>query len=357
MEENKSILIIKTEKNIIKCDSDSYFYITKENTIEHCPINEFNIKNNNNLFNNILFRARKSKKTGEFELINPVSIILPKKKNYIKNLENKLWYKIPDKEGYIINEGDIIKFGEKIYEIIKVKIFNKNINEFSNEKDDLSYRNKIIGNIFNYNIILNKNQYITEKYEKNKVIPNKFDKENPKINLCLCNNNDNDIKNDKFIFYKDLKQKINFNSRKIEKKYYITYNFNNFFCDKCGVHYPYKFIIDENIFYLFDIINPITSQNFLVLENLDNNDNNKNKIFHLIDEREKIIGNDIIGLNIGKENFNELILDKKNFILKNNSKIGTYVLIKDGIKINEKETHFQIGKINFTAKIEKNKDN
>ena len=327
MEENKSILIIKTEKNIIKCNSDSYFYITKENTIEHCPINDFNIKNNNNLFNNILFRARKSKKTGEFELINPVSIILPKKKNYIKNLENKLWYKIPDKEGYIINEGDIIKFGEKIYEIIRVKIFNKNINEFSNEKDDLSYRNKIIGNIFNYNIILNKNQYI------------------------------NDIKNDKFIFYKDLKQKINFNNRKIEKKYYITYNFNNFFCDKCGVHYPYKFIIDENIFYLFDIINPITSQNFLVLENLDNNDNNKNKIFHLIDEREKIIGNDIIGLNIGKENFNELILDKKNFILKNNSKIGTYVLIKDGIKINEKETHFQIGKINFTAKIEKNKDN
>ena len=95
----------------------------------------------------------------------------------------------------------------------------------------------------------------------------------------------------------------------------------------------------------------------MVLENLDNNDNNKNKIFHLIDEREKIIGNDIIGLNIGKENFNELILDKKNFILKNNSKIGTYVLIKDGIKINEKETNFQIGKINFTAKIEKNKDN
>jgi hypothetical protein len=202
MEENKSILIIKTEKNIIKCNSDSYFYITKENIIEHCPINNFNIKNNNNLFNNILFRARKSKKTGEFELINPVSIILPKKKNYIKNLENKLWYKIPDKEGYIINEGDIIKFGEKIYEIIKVKIFNKNINEFSNEKDDLSYRNKIIGNIFNYNIILNKNQYITEKYEKNKVIPNKFDKENPKINLCLCNNNNNDINNDKFIFYK-----------------------------------------------------------------------------------------------------------------------------------------------------------
>ena len=34
MEENKSILIIKTEKNIIKCNSDSYFYITKENTIE-----------------------------------------------------------------------------------------------------------------------------------------------------------------------------------------------------------------------------------------------------------------------------------------------------------------------------------
>ena len=235
-----------------------------------------------------------------------------------------------------------------MFEIIKLEIFN----EFkdSNNEDIISNINKYSNSIFDFSMTLNENKYKLEEFDEGKLIPNKYSEENPKINLCKCQ--------DEFIFFKDLKNKIKVS--KEEKDNYITYFSDNFFCEKCGVIYPYKFIIHEKIFYLMDIILPINYKNYIILEYLNNELNIKTKIIHIINtnnEKGKIIGINIICVNDKNKNRisreqSLLLLNKGKFILKNISEKGTFVLIKNGFKITQKEINFQVGSFNFTAKIE-----
>ena len=236
-----------------------------------------------------------------------------------------------------------MKFGNKIYEIIHLETFNEN------KYIDL---NNKIGSIFD--IILNKNRYMLEEFEKDKILPKKYNADNPKVNFCNCEN--------EFIFFKDLKNKIKVSCE--EKNDCITYYSDNLFCEKCGVQYPYKFIINDNdnekFFCLMDIKPPLNYKNYIILEYLNNKSDIKTKIIHIIninDVKEKIIGRNIFcfdGKNKNKisEVHSSLTLDKGKFLIKNISKIGTFVLIKNGFKITENEINFKAGSFNISANIE-----
>ena len=333
----KDKLLIKSENNIIKFEDDSYFYINeKEKKLDYCLSKDFINKEFNE---EMLFRIRKSKKTGEYEIINPINILSKKTENNIKILENKIWYKIPEEKGYIINEGDIIKFSDKMFEIIKIEIWNENKN--INEEDIISNINKNVGNIFDLSV-----KYKTMEYKENKIIPEQFNLKNPYINLCQCE--------DEFLFYEDLKNKLSNNLKQSKCSNHITYSFDKFFCEKCGTQYPYKFIIPESekIYYLIDIKH--NYKNYIIMEYLNNDLNMKDKIIHVIDENEKIIGREIINSKKISRKHSYLILDNGKFILKNESKAGTYVLIKNGLKINKNEKfQFKVGKFNFSiSKVE-----
>ena len=135
---NSEEKIFDFRKNVVLTTTDeikdeSYYYIrTTKNMINRYKEQKY-IDNNNSL----LFRARKSNK-GYYELISPIEdCSLVDSDNYntdiINQLDKKMWYILPteDKENkfenenkqYNLLENDIIKMGQRKYEIIK-----KNIN-------------------------------------------------------------------------------------------------------------------------------------------------------------------------------------------------------------------------------------
>ena len=190
----------------------------------------------------VLFRTRKSLiDENKYSIMFP--LLKPMKKNEfnINQLNNAAWYVIrsekprtefDENENYILNENDILKFGRRKYEIIKMNINNSNndINKEKNLIDNISQINKEKGSIFNINIesyqysVTNENQsenHSTKEktYKKNKktknskneksekseknanIIPIKifienercricFDvestKDNPKLRICSC---------------------------------------------------------------------------------------------------------------------------------------------------------------------------
>ena len=186
----------------------------------------------------ILFRLRKSLKfEKKYEIINP--IFRPMKKNEINlnQLNKALWYVIknetnPDKntkeneenEDYILNENDLIKCGNKIYEIVNININNNNINNENNLEYNISQINHKKGSIFNINLehcqycVNNNNsfdEYIQDKSNekmnnpkynilkkidkseiKGKSINHGMENDNKKKEICNKDSNDDDSKND-----------------------------------------------------------------------------------------------------------------------------------------------------------------
>ena len=200
-------------------NKNSYFIRGKNNIIK---IKENQSEFDNNKDGEILFYARKSFKTGLFELINPVKKRMIKNPKIINNLNNRLWYILKskkeyneiDNEDYNINENDIIKLGRKKYEVIKKNIISYN-NLISYENKDnynISEMNKRIGSIFDIN--LKPNQYnITEK---------EFKKEEKEIKI-----KENEVKNNiSMPFFSNIlsKKVIDNQTNKIDLKK----NFENF---------------------------------------------------------------------------------------------------------------------------------
>ena len=151
--------------------TNNFYIIRKENNI---VIRKQNSSYDEQPDGEILFYVRKSFKTGNFEIINPVRILMEKNEYNINSLNTRLWYSVNsieeindnnnDNEDYILNQNDIIKLGRIKYEIIKLNInSNNNFIQFDNQNDyNISSINKNKGSIFNINI--KKNQYkITEK--------------------------------------------------------------------------------------------------------------------------------------------------------------------------------------------------
>ena len=99
-----------------------YFIRKKNNKIKTIPQNsEFDDKDE------ILFHIRKSFKTQEFEIINPVRKLLKKNDYNVNGLNRRMWYVVKpkydnyenDNEDYDLNENDIIKLGRRKFEIVK----------------------------------------------------------------------------------------------------------------------------------------------------------------------------------------------------------------------------------------------
>ena len=215
----------KTKKNLqldIKTwntDSIGIFnYKEKLYKIAHDEANKdlYYIRNDNNYINKkesqilfedngeILFRVRKSLKDyNKYEIINPLLRSMKKNEININTLNNASWYVIRpetdfcenENEKYILNENDILKFGRKKYEIIKMNInsSNKNINKENHFEYNISQTNKKKGSIFNINI--EPYQYsVTENYN-NENVKNNNNNVIKTINKVKINNKKEDENN------------------------------------------------------------------------------------------------------------------------------------------------------------------
>jgi len=362
---------IKTiEKEINK---DNVFIINKivNNVINN--LSEYDPKDGNQ----ILFQLRKSFKRNCYEIINPIFKCnqIQKNNEYISNLNNKIWYVIKSQhqfiegndEDYVLNENDIIKLGDKKYEVTKIRI-NKADDNYVSSRDSNNYNiseiNKKAGPIFKldikndkYRVSLENKGYGEEEecWICLEASSNSID--NPLINICKCKN--------KFVHYLCLKEYIKKKIKIYEnyKQTVYTYCCNKFNCDLCLTPYPTRFKIPEfnKVYELIDLNLP-EEFNYMILESLDyvkDKDNIKNiHVIKLIDD-EIYIGrngiNDIIDEDLTVSR-NHAILkynhSEGEVILENRSETyGTLVLIKGNIKMKNKNLYLQIGNSFITVNL------
>ena len=222
----------------------------------------------------ILFLARKSKK-GYYELISPIVIFDCLNMNIINNLDNKMWLLMKtenddnkikplyenENEEYYLSENDIIKFGLRKYEIIKLNVISK----FGSTKNTLLKNNKDFKSFLGFPE-KNLRQNPDDRKEKIKSGYNpetdcricrssKSDTQNPIIKMCKCNN---------YIHFNclkaDLKNHINITQN--FDKTVISYYCKNFGCEVCKEPYPLKFNLwDVVTFCLIDGLEPNEKNN------------------------------------------------------------------------------------------------
>lgn len=335
----------------------------------------------------ILFKARKSK-NNSFELIKP----LPKKSSlnldYNSKLDGKMWLTLPSEndccffenknEQYNLLEGDIIKIGLKMYEIIKKNVNTQNYieNENVGPVNHINEMNKKFGRIFSFPFLKkviyeennNNEKYVENKdFDENKACricySSHSSKDDPKILLCKCNS---------FAHYKCLKLYLK-TSMSLNNNI-TSYRCENFNCEKCENPYPLKFQIKFNeheikTYSFIDIKQPPKFRNYIVLESLPyivNNKNIKNIFVVNLKDNETSIGsdknNDIIDCDLSVSSLHAILKFDKNsgkLNIINKSRFGTLVLIKDNIKlkVNEK-IYFQVRNTYIKAEIKgKSNDN
>jgi hypothetical protein len=177
LENNKNNKLIK-----IKYDhKDGFLVISKDNIIKY-------LEEQKNLSQNekILFRIRKSFKTGDYEAISPIKKQkinisehlekpeINKNEHFINYLSDKIWYPIKsseycDKENYqvIILNDDIIKLGKTIYfcTLFKEKSLINNDDNFNNNISNINKKSISI-----LNIDINANQYKINNNKSNEKV-------------------------------------------------------------------------------------------------------------------------------------------------------------------------------------------
>ena len=319
-------------------------------------------------------------------MINPIIKCnqIDKHSEYIEELNNKFWYVIRSKtpiqeendEDYTLNQNDIIKLGDKKYEVTKIRI-NKADNNYEPSRDDDNYNisgiNKKAGSIFKFDI--KKDKYKVESLE-NKDCEKEGEQcwiclegsstsiDNPLISICKCK--------DKFVHYLCLKQYLQtkIKIRENFKGTVSTYCCNKFNCDMCLTPYPTRFKISEfNKEYELIDLNLPEEYNYMILESLDfikEKDDKKENIkrIHVIQlkDDEIYIGrngmNDVIDEDLTVSR-NHAILKYNQIegkvILENRSETyGTLVLIKGNIKMKKKNINLQIGNSFITANLKPN---
>ena len=352
--DNKYILCSSNEKNdyyVINEKLPKYVFIeNKQNEIKE----DFNI----------LFLSRKSNK-GYYELIWPIVKFDNLDTYNLKKLDNKMWLLLKteekkkdndktminplyENEEYYLSENDIIKLGERKYEVIKLNI-NSNKEKINEPKklnltEQISEDNKNFGSIF----------YLPEKYKKN----------GKALSLCKCEDNEDNINN--------LKPKITKNSDET----IISYEYENFNCKKCFEPYSIKYndVNDNRIFCLLDDFDLPEQTNYMILESLthfpkDKNVDKKNnikKIFVIkLTEKEIKIGrsdeNDIIDKNksiSGEHAVLKFDENKGKVKILNKSRFGTSILIKNNVKLElGQKLNFQVGYTYFKAEVKEEDTN
>ena len=350
-----------------------------------------------------LFGFRKSFKDKTIKIINTIKKPKQTDKGEIQDLSKKLWYMVNTEnkekinEDYILNENDIIKFGNCIFEVIKKRV-PKIANEIQNKDQlyNISRLNNNYGSLFK---IKNYDDQEDSGKNKNKKITCQIcgkdsnDNENPLFKICKCNNH-----------FKCLREKLISNIKKnnnFKTKRVYSFNSLDFKCNECEEIVPlrfekfgktYNFLEFEDMFYI-------------VLEYLgkfDNGEkNNKNdkkqkstKVYIInLDNKSEIkigrswknITNDIdlqeifISSNHAVIKFNgngnlilenrsisEVIYNKDGIYIKkekekienmNEEKIGnfifpnTFVLIKDNFKLKENKINFRVNNCFIAAKL------
>ena len=355
----------------------------------------------------LLFRTRKDR-NNNYEIINALKKNMKNTKENINRLDSKLWFVIkPEKEGkfennnksYILNENDIIKFGRKKYQVIKLNSTIKPILE----KDSLSSINNRYGQIFD--ISLKKNQFcnkIITKLESETIFNNnksnseekkksinlsesndtiksnqsksgeaKFNdgynpeqdcrvcfssistKENPKLKMCNCHT---------YIHYNCLKMFLKTNIKVSENLYnnVTSYKSEKFNCEVCEEPYPLKFRIkfDDNEireYCLLDGLMLPDDTNYLILESLTyvkEKKNLKNIFVVKLTNDEITFGrnekNDMVDCDITISRFHAKIKYNENsgeVNIISTGKYGVLVLVKDNLKMEDDEKiYLQVGK-------------
>lgn len=343
-------------KEIKKDFKDEPFYC-----LESCG-NINNEKDNITLskYNKILFRVMKSKTNNIYKIINPVCIDMELNPYNISSLNDRMWLTLKSEnkelkhengnEEYNLLKHDIIKIANKKYEIIEKNIAIKG-NEKIN-KINLKNNTKSI-----FDISLKYKEYMIKEdliSSCRKCQHNNCDKSNPLLKLCKCG----------YIHYNclksDLKKKI---IKPKNEKQTITeywYKCKEFKCDNCPLYYPFKFQIEDKIYYLIDDLVPKTYINYIILESLNfpEDDDIKNiYVINLNDNNVKIgrdeKNNDIIIREKSISKFHAEIKFNKNngdVTIINKGKYGTFVLIKDNITLYENDKiYFQVGKVFIKA--------
>ena len=361
-------------------------YVIKQNVNNTYKVISKQSEFNSNGNNQILFHLRKSFKNNCYEMINPIikSNQIDKHSEYIEELNNKFWYVIRSKtpiqeendEDYVLNENDIIKLGEKKYEVTKIRI-NKADNNYEPSRDDDNYNisgiNKKAGSIFKFDI--KKDKYKVESLE-NKDCEKEGEQcwiclqdsstsiDNPLISICKCK--------DKFVHYLCLKHYLQtkIKIRENFKGTVSTYCCNKFNCDMCLTPYPTRFKISEfNKEYELIDLNLPEELDYMILESLDfvkEKDDKKENIkrIHVIQlkDDEIYIGrngmNDVIDEDLTVSRNHAILRYNRaegEVVLENRSETyGTLVLIKGNIKMKKKNINLQIGNSFITANLKPN---
>ena len=354
-------LIFKTfnSDNVIFDYSKKEVLTVNHNTTEK---NSFYCRKKTNKINNfikhedidqqyeILFRARKSKK-GHYELIHPISRSKNLDISNINRLDNSMWLILPSKGKdelyknengeYNLLKNDIIKLGQKKYEIIEININNEKSSE---EENQINKVNKKFGKV----LLIPEIEYnITQNQEKEKnnneegfnqlkdcrvCYGSESTKENPLFNNCKCKTKihllclKNYLKNHLI---------INENKDNTVKSFYC----DKFNCEVCEEPYSlyYKFIEKNNNknneYSLIDDINQPENMDYIILESLTfikKNKNIKNIFVIKLTDRE---------LNIGRHTDNDIIDN-------------------DNVKLNIDQNIFiQMGKTYLSAEVKDSSNN
>lgn len=376
----------KRIKIIEKTIPNDNTYIIKQNVNNTYKVIKDLSEFNSNGDNQILFHLRKSFKNNCYEIRNPIIKCnkIEKHSEYIEELNNKFWYVIRSKnsmqeendEDYILNENDIIKLGEKKYEVTKIRI-NKADNNYEHSREEENYNiseiNKKAGSIFKFDI--KKDKYKVKSLE-NKDCEKEGEQcwiclegsstsiDNPLINICECKN--------KFVHYLCLKQYLQTKIKEREnfKSTVFTYCCNKFNCDMCLTPYPTRFKISEfNKEYELIDLNLPEELDYMILESLDfvkEKDDKKENIkrIHVIQlkDDEIYIGrngmNDVIDEDLTVSRNHAILRYNRaegEVVLENRSETyGTLVLIKGNIKMKKKNINLQIGNSFITANLKPN---
>ena len=349
-----------TKKNIYYFKSITEKITAKESHSDHSP------------GDNLLFHARKNNKNN-YEIINVIKKNMEKNDSNIKSLDNNMWLVLKSESQinfennnppYKLMESDIIKFGRRKYEVLKLNIPISQGNEY--EENSLNSINQKYGQVFNK--FLKPNQYCKEIKELNKnnnLISDKkindgynedkdcricfgseSTKENPKLRICRCKT---------FIHYKCLKMFLQTHIKMSEnqKGTVTSYHHDKFNCEVCEEPLPLKFSIkyDKNEirdYYLIDGLELPENLNYIILESL---------IYVKLTENEYTFGrndkNDMVDDDISISRFHAVLKfdqESGDITLVNKSKFGILVLIKNNLPlINDEKIYFQIGRSYITV--------
>ena len=361
-----------TKKNIYYFKSITEKITAKESHADHSP------------GDNLLFHARKNNKNN-YELINVIKKNMEKNDSNIKSLDNNMWLVLKSESQinfennnppYKLMEDDIIKFGRRKYEVLKLNIPIAQGNEY--EENSLNSINQKYGQVFNK--FLKPNQYCKEIKELNKnnnLISDKkindgynedkdcricfgseSTKENPKLRICRCKT---------FIHYKCLKMFLQTHIKMSEnqKGTVTSYHHDKFNCEVCEEPLPLKFSIkyDKNEirdYYLIDGLELPENLNYIILESLiyvKEKKNKKNVFVIRLTENEYTFGrnnkNDMVDDDISISRFHAVLKfdqESGDITLVNKSKFGILVLIKNNLPlINNEKIYFQIGRSYITV--------